>query len=46
MVDDIVTGPGGQQVRTMLVQLEAAKMTETEQNPVTKALVEKDRTQW
>ena len=38
-----VTVPGGQHVHTPLIQLEVAKMTEKiEQDPVTKALAEKD----
>ena len=37
MVDDIVAVPGGQQVHTVLEQFDAAK---TEQDSVTKALVE------
>ena len=43
MVDDIVTVPSGQQVHTLFVQLEAAKMTKrTEQDVVIKALAERD----
>ena len=43
MADEIVTVPGGQQVHTMLVQFETAKMTrKTEQDLVMKALAEED----
>ena len=43
MFDDIVTGSEGQHVRTVLIELDAAKMTErAEQGRVTKALTKNE----